>query len=145
MIDYDATLKTFFDETIKFLEKRLQSAKDKEEQTRIVEAVRQVKEISKNPRKYADYNVRVKNNLVLDARAFMPTQYDNSAFRIYQKVEWNMGDLYSPYDYQRHEAQKILLNGIKQMQYKNSTNLLKDLYFLFVSPKKYAVKTDNTR
>ena len=56
-----------------------------------------------------------------------------------------MGDLYSPYDYQRHEAQKILLNGIKQMQYKNSTNLLKDLYFLFVSPKKYAVKTDNTR
>lgn len=145
MIDYDATLKTFFDETIKFLEKRLQSAKDKEEQTRIVEAVRQVKEISKNPRKYADYNVRVKNDLVLDARAFMPTQYDNSAFRIYQKVEWNMGDLYSPYDYQRHEAQKILLNGIKQMQYKNSTNLLKDLYFLFVSPKKYAVKTDNTR
>ena len=145
MIDYDATLKKFFDETIKFLEKRLQSAKDKEEQTRIVEAVRQVKEISKNPRKYADYNVRVKNDLVLDARAFMPTQYDNSAFRIYQKVEWNMGDLYSPYDYQRHEAQKILLNGIKQMQYKNSTNLLKDLYFLFVSPKKYAVKTDNTR
>ena len=145
MIDYDATLKTFFDETIKFLEKRLRSAKDKEEQTRIVEAVRQVKEISKNPRKYADYNVRVKNDLVLDARAFMPTQYDNSAFRIYQKVEWNMGDLYSPYDYQRHEAQKILLNGIKQMQYKNSTNLLKDLYFLFVSPKKYAVKTDNTR
>ena len=145
MIDYDATLKKFFDETIKFLEKRLQSAKDKEEQTRIVEAVRQVKEISKNPRKYADYNVRVKNDLVLDARAFMPTQYDNSAFLIYQKVEWNMGDLYSPYDYQRHEAQKILLNGIKQMQYKNSTNLLKDLYFLFVSPKKYAVKTDNTR
>lgn len=145
MIDYDATLKKFFDETIKFLEKRLKSAKDKEEQTRIVEAVRQVKEISKNPRKYADYNVRVKNDLVLDARAFMPTEYDNSAFWIYQKVEWNMGDLYSDFDYQRHEAQKILLNGLKQMRYKNSTNLLKDLYFPFVSPKKYAVKTEHTR
>ncbi len=145
MIDYGATLQKFFDETIVYLQKRLDAAKDEIEQSRVSQAMAQVSAVAENPRKYADYNMRVKDNLVADPRPFMPTEHDNSVFMIYQKVLWKMADLYSPYDHQRQEAQKLLLNALKQMKYKNAKNVLKDLYFPFVSPEKYAVKTNKAR
>ncbi|MBQ5700181.1 MAG: hypothetical protein IIV74_02725 [Alphaproteobacteria bacterium] len=145
MIDYDATLKKFFDEIIVYLQKRLDAAKDKVEQTRIAQAMIQVNKVAENPKKYADYNVRVKDEVEVDPAPFMPKSHDNSVFLIYRNVVWNMADLYSESDYRRQEAQKSLLNSLKQMKYKNASNKLKDLYFPFVSPEKYAVKTDKLR
>ena len=140
MIDYDATLKSFFDEVILFLDKRKARARDEVEMKRIVDMMAIVRAVSENPRKYADYNARVKDGLVEHAEAFMPTPHDNTAFLIYSGVLWKLSDLYSQFDYQRQEAQKALLSGLKQMKYKNAGNILKDLYFPFISPEKYAVK-----
>ena len=142
MIDYDATLKTFFDEVILFLDKRKSQAKDEVELKRIVDTMGIVRAVAANPRKYADYNARVQDGLVEHAEAFMPTPRDNSVFLIYSRLLWKLPDLWSQFDYQRQEAQKALLDALKQMKYKNATNILKDLYFPFVSPERYAVKKE---
>ena len=140
MIDYDATLKKFFAEVVLFLEKRKKQAKDDVELQRVISAIGIVNAVAENPRKYADYAVRVKENLVEPVEAFMPNPYDNSVFLIYNKVLANLSDLYCQFDYRRHEAQKVLLDGLKQMKYKNATNILKDFYFPFISAARYAVK-----
>ena len=54
-----------------------------------------------------------------------------------------MAKLHSQFDWERSEAQKVLLNALKQMKYKNAGNILKGFYFPFVSPEKYAVKKDS--
>lgn len=145
MIDYNATLQKFFDEVVLFLEKRKSHAKDEVEQKRIIDAMAEVRAVAANPKKYADYDARVKDGLermdLVDA--FMPTPRDNSAYLIYNKVLWNMAKLHSQFDWERGEAQKVLLNALKQMKYKNAGNILKDFYFPFVSPEKYAVKKDS--
>ena len=145
MIDYNATLQKFFDEVVLFLEKRKSHAKDEVEQKLIIDAMAEVRAVAANPKKYADYDARVKDGLermdLVDA--FMPTPRDNSAYLIYNKVLWNMAKLHSQFDWERGEAQKVLLNALKQMKYKNAGNILKDFYFPFVSPEKYAVKKDS--
>lgn len=145
MTDYDATLQEFFSDVLLFLERRKQRAKDVDEQNCIIDAIATVQTIARNPFKYADYAVRVKDGLarlsLVDA--FMPTPRDNSAYLIYSRVLYYMGNLHSQFDWERAEAQKVLLNARKQMQYKNSTNILKDLYFPFVSPERYGVKKDS--
>lgn len=145
MIDYNATLQKFFDEVVLFLEKRKSHAKDEVEQKRIIDAMAEVRAVAANPKKYADYDARVKDGLermdLVDA--FMPTPRDNSAYLIYNKVLWNMAKLHSQFDWERGEAQKVLLNALKQMKYKNAPNVLKNFYFPFVSPEKYAVKKDS--
>ncbi|MBQ7289875.1 MAG: hypothetical protein IJW84_03195 [Alphaproteobacteria bacterium] len=145
MIDYNATLQKFFDEVVLFLEKRKSHAKDEVEQKCIIDAMAEVRAVAANPKKYADYDARVKDGLermdLVDA--FMPTPRDNSAYLIYNKVLWNMAKLHSQFDWERGEAQKVLLNALKQMKYKNASNVLKDFYFPFVSPEKYAVKKDS--
>ena len=145
MIDYNATLQKFFDEVVLFLDKRKSRASSEFEYNRIVNAMAQVRAVAANPKKYADYDVRVKDGLVrMDlVGAFMPTPHDNSVYLIYNKVLCNMAKLHSQFDWERGEAQKVLLNALKQMKYKNAGNILKDLYFPFVSPGKYAVKKDS--
>ncbi len=142
MIDYDKTLEEFFKQCIVYLEKRAKTAKDKYIQKDIFDAIWTVQTISDNPRQYADYNVRVKARLESHAvvDGFMAGTRDNSVFQLYSKVVWNMGNLYSEYSWKREEAQKILLNAKKAIEYKNSTNLLKDFIFPFKSPEAFAVK-----
>lgn len=142
MIDYDKTLEKFFKQCIVYLEKRAETAKDKYIQKDIFDAIWAVRTIADAPMKYADYNVRVKAGLeshsVVDG--FMAGTRDNSAFLLYNKVLWNMGKLISQYSWEREEAQKVLLEALKVMEYKNSTNFLKDLIFPFKSAEAFAVK-----
>lgn len=142
MIDYDKTLEKFFKQCIVYLKKRAETAKDKYIQKDISDAIRTVQTISDNPRQYADYNVRVKAGLESHAvvDGFMAGTRDNSAFLLYNKVLWNMGKLSSQYSWEREEAQKVLLEALKVIEYKNSTNFLKDLIFPFKSPEAFAVK-----
>ena len=142
MIDYDATLQKFFDEVVLFLEKRKSRASSEFEYNRIVDAIAEVRAVAANPTKYADYNARVKDGLErMDlVEAFMPNPHDNRTYLIYNKVLWNMEKLHSRFDWERKEAEKVLLGALKQMKYKNASNILKDFYFPFVSPEKYAVK-----
>ena len=145
MIDYNATLQKFFDEVVLFLEKRKSRASGELEYNRIVDAIAVVRAVAENPTKYADYNARVKDGLErMDlVEAFMPNPNDNRVYLIYNKVLWNMAKLHSQFDWERKEAEKVLLNARKQMKYKNSTNILKDLYFPFVSPERYGIKKDS--
>lgn len=142
MIDYDKTLEKFFKQCIVYLKKRAETAKDKYIQKDISDAIRTVQTISDNPRQYADYNVRVKAGL--ESRAvvdgFMAGTRDNSAFLLYNKVLWNMGKLSSQYSWEREEAQETLLKAKSAMEYKNSTNFLKDFIWPFKSLKSFGVK-----
>lgn len=139
MTDYDATLQEFFSDVLLFLERRKQRAKDVEEQKRIIDVIAVVQTVARNPVKYADYAVRAKDGL---ERLGLADAY-SSVYLIYSKVLAIMGKLHSQFDLERAEAQKILLNARKQMRYKNSTNILKDFYFPFVSPERYGVKKDS--
>ena len=82
MIDYDATLTKFFDQILVFLHNNSLRANDARELERILKNMDIVQAIQNNPRKYADYAVRVKVGVVEDAEAFMRGG-DNSVFLIY--------------------------------------------------------------
>lgn len=142
MIDYDKTLEKFFKQCIVYLEKRAKTAKDKHIQQNVFDAIWTVQTISDNPRQYADYNVRVKAGLESHAvvDGFMAGTMDNSAYLVYSKVLNSMADLDSQFSWKREKAQESLLNAVKTMEYKNSTNFLKDLIFPFKSPEAFAVK-----
>ncbi|MDO4423842.1 MAG: hypothetical protein Q4C08_03545, partial [Pseudomonadota bacterium] len=64
----------------------------------------------------------------------------NSSFLLYNKVLWNMGKLSSQYSWEREEAQETLLKAKSAMEYKNSTNFLKDFIWPFKSLKSFGVK-----
>ncbi len=142
MIDYDKTLEKFFKQCIVYLEKRAKTAKDKYIQKDIFDAIWTVQTISDNPRQYADYNVRVKAGLESHAvvDGFMAGTRDNSAYLVYNRVLNIIPFLYSQYSWEREKAQETLLNATKTMEYKNSTNFLKDFIWPFKSPEAFAVK-----
>lgn len=142
MIDYDKTLEKFFKQCIVYLEKRAKTAKDKHIQKDIFDAIWTVQTISDNPRQYADYNARVEAGLESHAvvDGFMAGTRDNSAYLVYSKVLNSMADLDSQFSWKREKAQESLLNAVKTMEYKNSTNLLKDFIWPFKSPEAFAEK-----
>ena len=140
MIDYNATLQDFFSEIINFLNKQLESAKDDICFSRIEEAINIVRKISSNPVKYADYNTRVKENLVADVNAFMLSERDNSVYLLYRDVLCSIENLNSQYDWKRGQAQEKLLQSLRKIKYKNSNNLLKKIEYLFKSSDKFAVQ-----
>lgn len=142
MIDYDATLKVFFSEIIKYLDDRASHAEDGISYARIERAREIVEKIAENPLQYADYNVRVKKDMIVDARAFKPNNTDTKVFRMYCRVLNIMPDLYDDSDPVRHKAQDALLTILHEIKYRNSKNLLKSLYFSFIPAKKYAVKVN---
>lgn len=139
MIDYDKTLKLFFSEIIKYLNDLASHAEDGITYARIEHARDVIGKIMETPFEYSDYDTRVRKKSELWAEAFMPNKYDNSVFRLYSGVLYSMGDLNSQHDDTRKQAQDKLLNSLKAIKYKNSKNILKGLYFPFVSAKKYAV------
>ncbi|MBO5662472.1 MAG: hypothetical protein J6S12_01255 [Alphaproteobacteria bacterium] len=142
MIDYDKTLEKFFKQCIVYLEKRAKTAKDKYIQKDIFDAIWTVQTISDNPRQYADYNVRVKTGLESHAvvDGFMAGTRDNSAYLVYSKVLNSMADLDSQFSWKREKAQETLLKAKSAMEYKNSTNFLKDFIWPFKSLKTFGVK-----
>lgn len=147
MIDYDKTLEKFFKQCIVYLEKRSETAKDKYIQENVFDAIWTVQTISDNPRQYADYNTRVKAGLeshtVVDG--FMAGTMDNSAYLVYNRVLNIIPSLYSRYSWERETAQESLLNAVKTMEYKNSTNILKDFIWPFRSPESFAEKVKQNK
>ncbi len=140
MIDYNATLQEFFKEVIKFLTKRKVDARDEVEFNRIVETIRIVDKVSENPRRYASYNMRVKDGLVEDASAFMTSPSNNSAYVIYSRVLYVMGNLWSDFDWERKKAQEELLQAKQQMERKNAENIFKSMYLSMLPLKKFGVE-----
>lgn len=140
MIDYDATLQSFFAECVKFLENRKPCAQDKVELGKINIAIDTVRRVATNPVKYSDYNTRVKEGLEKFEVADGFCIKSSGVFRIYANVLHHMGELNSTFDYRRTLAQQTLLNSLKSMRYHNNKNMFKDFYFPFMSPTKFAVK-----
>ena len=148
MIDYDATLQQFFAECIKFLEKQRLRANDQIALKRINDAIVAVLRVSANPKQFEDYNVRVKAGVETPdmVEAFMPAGTgDNRVYLMYSAVVNSMENLYNEYDWYRAEAQQTLLNSLKAIKYRNTTNILKDFYFPLLSAKKFAIKSEKQR
>lgn len=142
-IDYAATLKIFFAENIKYLEKLRIKTKDKKAVARIAAAIDMVKRIMAEPHKFADYRVRVKEGMENGelAEAFIPEGSQNNSVTLSFFAVLNaMGDLKSPHEYEREQAEAKLLNALKGIKYKNSSSLLKDFTFPFKSPAYFAVQ-----
>jgi len=151
MIDYDATLQSFFEYVIKYLDMRAARAHDKEEAEHIANARVKVQKLAANPKKYADYQARIADRVdPFDydfLAAFIPHgTRDNSALLVYSDVVASLSDFYSEYDYARDKAHKTLLNKIKAMKYKTARGgMLKDFYYPFLSPSRFAVKVQNQK
>ncbi len=143
MYDYEATLDKFFGEVLKYLNKRKEQARDKYVRNHVLNAISAVERVRENPMQYVDYNVRVKAGLeetsLVDG--FLAGTRDNSVFVLYERVLNNMGHLRSRYEWERADAQKLLANSQKAIEYKNSTCFLKDFYYPFVSAQRFVVKT----
>lgn len=141
MINYDKTLKLFFDEILKYLDKRAKTAKDTSIRDSVLHSINVVRTVAGNPMRYADYDVRVKAGLETNVvEGFMAGTRDNSVYLLYNRVLWVMGDLKSEFEWVRSDAQNVLLGAVRQMKYKNATNLFKDFYFPFLSKEKFAVR-----
>ena len=145
VIDYDATLQAFFQDVDKFLERRTLSVSgDDLEHKIIVKARESLKKIAANPDKYADYNARVLDEIEPDPRAFMVNAHDNSVYLIVKRVLNNIKPLKSQFDWHRESAEKALLQARREMQYKLSKCLFKDITFVFKPEHKFAVKKEIT-
>ncbi len=148
MIDFDATLQQFFAEIVKYLNNLGARARDKVELAQIKNAISEVEQVAANPIKYADYGARVQAGLErLDmAAAFMPRgSNDNRVFLLYQRVVNNIEKLDSQFAVEREQGQKVLLDALKAIKYRNSASLFKGLYFPFVSAEKFASKVQKQR
>lgn len=144
MIDYEATLKMFFEEVKKYLTNLRGQAKDKVYLFRINAAIDVVERIAANPAKYGDYRVRCEEYMEKPdiANAFIPAgTNDNTVYLSYAAVLNSMADLYVKSDYKREQAQKKLLASLKTLKYKNSKNAFKDFVFAFKSPQSFAVQS----
>lgn len=146
MVNYDATLKLFFDEIIKYLENLSAKAPDQVVADRITNAINSVSIIRLNPKRYSDYGIRTKIETSDMADAFIPAgTSDNRVYLIYDSVVFAMADLYSPYDWKRAAAREKLLVSIKKIKYINSKSLFKDFTYAFKSPIQFAVKNDRQK
>ena len=141
MIDYDATLNKFFDLVIAYLEKRKKIAPDIDVLKKIQNTIAYVRMVAADPKRFADYDERVKVGMELhEAEAFMAGTTDNSAYVLYSRVLWALSDFYSQFSWEREKAQETLLKAKSAMEYKNSTNFLKDFIWPFKSLKTFGVK-----
>ena len=140
MIDYDATLQSFFAECVKFLENRRSKVQDQADKDKINIAINVVRRVAGNPVKYADYSVRVSNGLENCDVGYAFGLYSMGVFSMYKNVLHHMGELNSRFYYRQALARQTLLNALKSIKYKNDKNILKDFYFPFMSPNKFAVK-----
>lgn len=95
--------------------------------------------IAENPRKYADYATRVKEDMVIAPSVFIPygTQ-DNSLCLGYAQMMHTLENFYrnEKFDFE----QQNLLVAIKKWNYTVSKNKFKDLYFGFLPLKYFAAK-----
>lgn len=146
MIDYNATLQDFFAECQKFLKKRASRAKDETELQDIRYAISTVMRVKQNPEKYSDYVVRITDGLGSSAVADGFAVDNNfSVYLTYTEVLGLLPDFYGDINWRRQEAQEKLLKALKKMKYVNSSNILKGIYYPFVSPTKFAAKLQNQR
>lgn len=139
VIDYQATLQKFFKEIIKFLDNRVARIDSELAYRKVCKAREDIKEIAKNPKKYASYAQRIKDDVDPQPEAFMTNPQENSVYLILSQVLNNMGNLDSQFDWYRNGAEKLILQSVRAMEYKNSKNLFKDIKFMFMSDKKFGV------
>jgi hypothetical protein len=145
VIDYNATLQEFFKEIIKFLDNRVAHVKSEMDYRKICKAREDIAKIAANPKKYADYGARVQDGIEPQPEPYMPNPQDNSIYVLLSKVLHRMGYLNSELDWYRKDAETILLRAMRVMVYKNSTNLFKDIKFMFMSDERFGVKKDMGR
>lgn len=142
MIDYDKTIKQALYKAMEYLTQLAKKAPDKHKYKLILDNIKKLDKIITNPEKYCDYRERVKDNLVLDAEAFMPNERDNSKYLAVSQV-MHAADIY----YSRlkegtlmDNTTKELLNKIKAMNYQMSSSWLRDFTYPFKSVKSFAVQ-----
>ncbi len=117
MINYDATLKLFFDEIIKYLENLSAKAPDQVVADRITNAINSVSIIRLNPKRYSDYGIRTKIETSGMADAFIPAgTSDNRVYLIYDSVVFSIADLYIPNDWKRGAAREKLFFANKKIK-----------------------------
>ncbi|MBD5391904.1 hypothetical protein HDR66_03810 [bacterium] len=145
-IDYDATLREFFSEVLKFLADQEKRAKGPAARAKINAAVKTVTKIMKDPAKFADHQVRTQHGMQDDdfVEAFLRgTEQDNGIWHTFSDVVWLIKDLDSRSEFKRGEARQKLLGALKTMKRANNKNVFKDLYISFVSPEHFAIAAQN--
>ena len=142
LIDYDLTVKKFFDSVVTFLKKSTEKAKTKKEYENILKTIEVVNKISQNPKKYSDYGARVKENLEPDAEVFCKKNQegivvDNSVWLAFSNVLYAIDAYYNGSSICKEND---LLKSIKSWNYRISTSVFKDFIYQFKSPESFAAR-----
>lgn len=143
--DYDATLQKFFAESIWYLEKLKKKTKDKKAAYNITAAIDMIQRIAANPAKFAGDNMRRKEGIDdnILAEAFIPVGTDDNNMSLsFFAVLNSMGDLKSSLGQKREVAQNKLLKSRRQLNYKLSSSMFKDVKYKFLSPEYFAIKKE---
>ncbi len=140
IIDYDLTIKNFFESVIAFLNKRAEKAKDKKEYLEIVKNIEIINKIAQDPKRFSDYGVRIKENLEPSADVFCKMSangvaVDNSVWLAFSQVLHAIDEYYNSNNF--HTEEQLLL-AIKKWKYKTSTSVFKDFIFPFKSAESFA-------
>lgn len=141
IIDYDLTIKNFFESVITFLNKRTEKAKDKKEYLEIVKNIEIINKIGQDPKRLSDYGTRIKENLEPDFEGFCKKNakgiiVDNSVCLAFSQVLHAIDEYYNGNTLFNKEEHLLL--AIKKWKYKTSTSLFKDFVFPFRSEKSFA-------
>lgn len=139
MIDYENVLKDFLGEIIVYLTRSLKKAKDKVVYERVIKGIENLKVIKTNPLYYANYDIRLYHNLLVEPDAFI---IPDNTFHEYSKVIYAAQSLNDTFDYNREKAQNVLMDGYKLMKLKNAKNAFEKLKFNLLSPEKIVMKSN---
>lgn len=141
MLDFDLTIKKFYESVEKFLEKRAAKPYDKGELQIIKANIAKIKKIASDPKKYANYNARIRDDVEVDADAFIKHgSRDNSVYTAFNGVLWILEDFYKNPNNEYYQNQ--LLARIKAWKLSQANNMLKSFYYSVVPNTYFAAKVD---
>ena len=144
LIDYDLTIKDFFKSASDYLTLQKQKAKDKKEYEIIIKNIEIINVLAQDPKRWADYSVRVKAKLEPNADAFIRKNSagmdgDNSAWLAFSQVLFAIDEYYNT-RYSVWDKENNILKAIKKWKYAISTSWLKDFIFPFKSVESFATR-----
>ena len=138
MIDYDKTIAKTLNLIADYLLRRADKAHDTKEYKNIIKNAGAVRNLITDTRGLRSPQGFVWNDT---AGFIMQGSRDNTVFLAFNDFLVALNEYYTANgDYYKQEAQKKLLGAVKRWNYIKSNNMLKDFYFSFLSPERFAVK-----
>ncbi len=140
VIDYEQTIKKFFDSVCDFLDKKTNKVKTKKQYEDIIKNINIIRKIQEEPRRLSSYETRLWEELEPKKDGFVKIRngkiVDNTAYLTFREALHAIDDFYNT---NSSDKEKRLLNAIKNWSYVKSSLWFKDFVFPFKRAESFAV------